>query len=300
MANEHHELTAQLVAAQQELAAMRKAFGIAPPGHFYSPLINLDEVHRDQERLFAAPPRALRGLEMRETEQLALLSELAPLYASIPFQKQRGTGQRYQYENQTYSYSDAIMLHSLMRLHRPRRVIEVGSGWSSCAMLDTNEQFLGGRALITCIEPYPELLIALTSEADRAKFRLLPQRVQEVPLAEFEALEAGDMLFVDSSHVSKLGSDVNHLVFNVLPRLASGVLVHFHDIFWPFEYPRHWIAEGRSWNEAYLLRAFLQDNPAWQVVLMNTFVEHFHREWFEQHMPLCLENLGGSLWLRKA
>lgn len=299
MTNEPNELKAQLEAARSELAAMRRACGLAPPGHFYSPLINLDEVHRDRERLFAEPPRTLPGVEMREAEQLALLHELAPLYASIPFQKERGAGQRYQYENQTYSYSDAIMLHSLMRLARPRRVIEVGSGWSSCAMLDTNEQFLGNQALITCIEPFPELLLHLISEADRAKLRLLPQRVQDVPLAEFEALAAGDMLFVDSTHVSKLGSDVNHLVFSVLPRLASGVLVHFHDIFWPFEYPRHWIEEGRSWNEAYVLRAFLQHNPAWQVVLMNTYVEHFHRAWFEQHMPLCLENPGGSLWLRK-
>jgi len=85
----------------------------------------------------------------------------------------------------------------------------------------------------------------------------------------------------------------------VLPSLRLGVLVHVHDIFYPFEYPRAWIDEGRCWNEAYLLRAFLQFNQGFEVVLMNTFMQHFQRGWFEQHMPLCLRNPGGSIWLRR-
>jgi hypothetical protein len=99
--------------------------------------------------------------------------------------------------------------------------------------------------------------------------------------------------------VSKIGSDVNHLFFEVLPRLARGVYVNFHDVFHPFEYPRSWIYEGRAWSEAYLLRSFLTFNHEFEVVLFNTFLETFHEPWFREHMPLCLENPGGSIWLRR-
>ena len=116
-------------------------------------------------------------------------------------------------------------------------------------------------------------------------------------LSVFDALSANDILFVDSTHVSKTGSDVNHLFFEILPRLASGVLVHLHDIFFPFEYPQDWVLGGRSWNEIYMLRAFLQYNNAFRIVFMNTFLEHFHESRFADRMPLCLKNRGGSIWL---
>jgi hypothetical protein len=96
-----------------------------------------------------------------------------------------------------------------------------------------------------------------------------------------------------------VGSDVNFLFFNVLPILQDGVLIHFHDIFYPFEYPQDWIFEGRAWNEAYLLRAFLQYNSSFHIVFMNTFMEYFHEPIFQQEMPLCLKNTGGSIWIRK-
>ena len=144
------------------------------------------------------------------------------------------------------------------------------------------------------------LLRSLLRPGDEERIAVHPIPVQEAPLALFDALEANDILFIDSTHVSRVGSDVNHLLFEVLPRLAPGVLVHFHDVFFPFEYPREWILEGRAWTEAYLVRAFLTGNAGWEVVLMNTFLEHFHRDWFEQNMPLCLRNPGGSLWIRRA
>src|SRR5690606_17050723 len=110
---------------------------------------------------------------------------------------------------------------------------------------------------------------------------------------------ANDILFIDSTHVSKINSDVNYIFFEILPRLASGVYIHFHDIFFPFEYPKAWVYEGRAWNEAYILRAFLQYNNAFSVVLMNTFMDQFHKSFFREHMPLCLINPGGSIWIRK-
>jgi hypothetical protein len=129
--------------------------------------------------------------------------------------------------------------------------------------------------------------------------RLLQSKVQDVPLSTFDALQAGDILFIDSSHVSKVASDVNHVLFNVLPRLASGVLVHFHDVYYPFEYPRFVHYQGIAWNEAYLLRAFLSFNSAFEVVLFNTYLETAHPELVYEAMPLCRKNPGGSLWIRR-
>jgi hypothetical protein len=99
--------------------------------------------------------------------------------------------------------------------------------------------------------------------------------------------------------VSKTGSDVNYLLLEVLPRLKTGVWIHFHDLFYPFEYPQDWVFGGRSWNEGYALRAFLQFNTSFRIEFMNTFLEHFHEARFAQRMPLCLRNPGGSLWLRR-
>ncbi|HKW95839.1 MAG TPA: class I SAM-dependent methyltransferase, partial [Methylomirabilota bacterium] len=115
----------------------------------------------------------------------------------------------------------------------------------------------------------------------------------------FRELDESDILFIDSTHVVKLGSDVNYIFREILPSLRVGVYVHFHDVFYPFEYPAAWHREGRAWTEAYLLRSFLTFNSAYEIVLYNTFLEHFHREEFARHMPLCLENEGGSIWLRR-
>jgi hypothetical protein len=116
---------------------------------------------------------------------------------------------------------------------------------------------------------------------------------------EFDVLMESDVLFVDSSHVVKVGSDVLDLFFRILPRLKSGVYIHFHDIFHPFEYPKEWIINGKAWNEAYLLRAFLQYNDSFEIVFFNTFLEFFHPGRFHRDMPLCMKNPGGSIWLRK-
>jgi len=182
---------------------------------------------------------------------------------------------------------------------KPKTIIEVGSGFSSCMTLDTNELYFGGSIATTFIEPYPELLMSLIKNTDKSKIKVIPARLQDVDFDEFETLQANDILFIDSTHVGKINSDVNRIFFDILPRLSPGVHIHFHDIFFPFEYPKAWIYEGRAWNEAYLLRAFLQYNNKFSVVLINTFVEHFHKAFFQKKMPLCLKNTGGSLWMRK-
>jgi hypothetical protein len=271
----------------------------APPGHFYSPIPDPVELHANAASIFAAPPRSLPGIELNERRQLELLEELAGYYDDIDFPEDAHKSHRYHYRNEQYTYSDAICLYGMLRHLQPERIIEIGSGYSSCVMLDTNERYFNYGTSCTFIEPYPDRLLGLIRKGDRDRFELLEKRVQDVELERFRDLRAKDILFVDSTHVSKTHSDVNHLIFEVLPELNKGVYIHFHDIFFPFEYPKNWVLEGRAWNEAYFLRAFLSHNTAFEIVLMNTFLHEFHRDRLEQLMPLSLRNPGGSLWLCK-
>jgi hypothetical protein len=119
-----------------------------------------------------------------------------------------------------------------------------------------------------------------------------------VNLEIFKQLDRNDILFIDSTHVSKTGSDVNFILFEILPLLKSGVLIHFHDISYPFEYPKDWVFGGRNWNENYLLRAFLMYNNDFKIYLFTHFLHLYYREAFEE-MPLSFKNIGGSLWIEK-
>ena len=290
---------ATLLAERDSLQRIVKASGFVPPGHFYSPVISVEEARRDERRIFDTVPRELLCISLNESKQLDLLEEFEAIYSSIDFPTTKSTTHRYYFENPAYSYSDAIMLNCMMRRVRPKRVIEVGSGYSSCAMLDTNELFLNRSVRFTFIEPYPDLLKSLVRKDDLSAINIIEARLQDVSVDEFSSLSADDILFIDSTHICKTGSDVNFLLFEILPRLKSGVYIHIHDIFYPFEYPREWIFGGRSWNEVYALRAFLQFNEAFKIVMMNTFLEHFHEQRFAARMPLCLKNTGGSIWLRR-
>jgi len=285
--------------AFDELQMYRHTFRFAPPGHFYSPLPSRDELARDARRLFGPPSPTIPGIELNEAKQLALLEQIARYYSELPFPVVKCPAFRYFYDNLAYSYSDAIFLYGMIRHAKPKRIVEVGSGHSSCVMLDTIDLHLGSDVTCTFIEPYPAKLLSLLRPEDLGRVTILEKRVQDVGLEPFLALDRNDILFIDSSHVVKIGSDVNYLLGEILPRLRPGVYVHVHDIFYPFEYPEGWFAEGRVWGEAYALRAFLTFNEAFEIVLFNTYLERFHREIFERDMPLCLLNEGGSIWLRR-
>ena len=114
----------------------------------------------------------------------------------------------------------------------------------------------------------------------------------------FEKLNAGDILFVDSTDVSKTGSDVNYIMFEIIPILKSGVLIHFHDVFCPFEYPKEWVFQGRNWNEDYILKAFLMYNDRFEIKLFSEYLHKHHGDVFEA-MPLFYKNHGGNLWIEK-
>ena len=200
----------------------------------------------------------------------------------------------------SFCHADAIFLYSLLRLQQPRRIIEVGSGFSSAVMLDTIDRFFARRPdhhVHRAVSDYSQARVAagglFEGHLDRR------QKVQHVPMERFTSLQAGDLLFIDSSHVMKCGSDVQFLMFEVLPRLSVGVVVHFHDVFGTFEYPREWLLKGCYWNESYALRAFLSYNAAWEICLLGNYAVRTFSEFFKAKMPLCLENPGGSLYIRR-
>jgi len=269
------------------------------PGHYYSPIPSLPDIKKNSKRIFAPFPSEIPGIQLREQEQLELLDQFLPFYEELPFKPHKTEGLRYFFENGGYSYSDAIFLYSMLRHLRPRRMIEVGSGYSSLVTLDTNRLFFDNGIDFTCIEPYPEGFYSLIDEEDKGNFKMIVSNLQDVDLDEFSKLEENDILFIDSTHVVKVDSDVNYVFSRILPALPKGVYIHFHDIFYPFEYPKEWIYDNFAWNELYMLRAFLEYNDAFRIVAFNTYLEHFHEDYFRKNLPLCMENPGGSIWLQK-
>jgi len=204
-----------------------------PSGHFYSPIPDKDFVKNNAARIFDRSKKELPGIDLREKEQFQLLKSFQPYYDDRFFTVEKTPANRYYYKNGLFSYSDAIFLNSVMRHFSPKRIIEAGSGFSSAVMLDTNEKNFDNTIDILLIEPYPVNLKKLT-EGFPKHFRMEPAFVQDIPLDTFKTLEKNDILFIDSTHVSKAGSDVNYILFEILPVLKEGVIIHFHDFFYPF------------------------------------------------------------------
>jgi hypothetical protein len=289
----------RLAEVEEQLRAERERHRVrfVPHGHYYSPVPDLEQVQQRRGELWPAqPPAALPGVDLRADAQLSLLPRFAELYAEMPFQDQAHDGLRYGFRNGFFSYGDGLALYAMLRHLRPRRLVEVGSGWSSALTLDVVDRFLDGAVELTFVEPYPERLRSLVRDEDASRVTVVERPLHEADPSLFTGLEPGDVLFVDSTHVSKVGSDVNQLVHEVLPRLPAGVHVHVHDIFYPFEYPERWVLEGRAWNEAYVLRAWITDNARARITWFNDYLGRFHRDAVEGAMPLWTRNPGGSIW----
>lgn len=273
-----------------------KSGSYVPPGHFYSPVIALTEVLKRAASIFHQPAK-LHDVDLNESGQLKVLDELAKFYGEISWPDD-STGSGYYYRNRYFTWFDAIILHGVMRHWNPKRIIEVGSGFSSAAMMEVNEKFASNKIELTFIEPYPGDRFDQFAKSGKPH-QLMKAFLQDVDLNLFRNLQENDILFIDSSHVSKTGSDVNHILFEILPILKPGVIIHFHDIFYPFEYPRTWAEQKRSWNEAYILRAFLMNNRSYEILMFNSWVDAFHKDELRKKMPLCLNDAGSSIWLMK-
>jgi predicted O-methyltransferase YrrM len=273
----------------------------APPGSYGSPIVDprLPEVRRAVE---AQARWQWNGtpLDLDEPAMLALFHRLSAHYAEAEFPDERTPGSRYYFRNPAFTYADAITLFCMMREFRPKRIVEAGAGFSSCLMMDANDRFFGGAIDLISIDPYPDVVLGLLEPDDPYRSRIRTLRLQDAELEIFERLEENDILFIDSSHIAKTGSDVTDYMFRILPALRPGAIVQIHDILYPFEHPAAWaLEENRSWNEAYFLRAFLQDNPRFRLIYFNDWIYNAHGDLTEQHMPRCRRQTGGSVWLRR-
>lgn len=224
------------------------------PKHYYVPLPDLRELRRTREKW--ARRSEMRGVRVDLDEQLRTLDQLV-----------RPFGPEYR-DNTAYNSAvaghfgpgfgaiEAQALHGFLRGTKPRRIIEVGSGVSTFCMEEAigRNASEGSPASLTCIEPYPSAWLR------QASVSLVQQRVEDVALDLFGTLEAGDFLFVDSTHALKVGGDVLQIILEVLPRLQPGVHVHFHDIYFPFDYQRDADRSIFQWLETAMLHAYLVGN----------------------------------------
>jgi hypothetical protein len=279
------------------LRVLRTSMHDVVPKHFYSPIPNPAELSGELwER-----PSALRGIDFDVSGQAAFLEGLAPLIGEFgaPFERPAGGG-GFHFDNDFYSTVEAEVAYAIVRRFKPRRVIELGSGYSSLVLgraCDANERD-GSPVHYAAFDPYPS---ATTAAGVPGMTSLSRSRAQDVPLEEFKSLGSSDVLFVDTTHTVKIGGDVNYLILDVLPTLADGVLVHFHDIFLPWEYPRHWVLDvGRYWAEQYLLQAFLSMNPSYEVVFAAHALLHARHELFERLFPSFHPGANPSaFWIRR-
>lgn len=261
------------------------------PVHFYEPI-------PDTRTLPASlwEPRDAVGVEMNEARQLEFLSictQYKSEYEAFPRTKPDKLG--FWTANPAFGSIDAEILYCMVRHFRPNRVIEIGSGYSTfvtAAALKKN-----GTGELTCIEPYPD-----AERLDASGVHLIQQRVQDVPLDIFTALERNDILFIDSSHVVCCGSDVQFEFFEIIPRLKPGVIVHFHDIFLPDEYPRSWIMKTHHfWNEQYILQAFLMYNRLFEVMWGSHFMRSKHSQELGRTFSAYRQEIdSGSFWIRRS
>src|SRR5205823_1258330 len=271
----------------------RHGFHVTPV-HFYQPIPDtrsLPETLWDQ-------PSKLVGIDMNDTTQLDLLRNHFPKlrreYDEFPVEPTGEPG-RFHFNNGLFDGTDALVAYCMIRHFKPRLIIEVGSGFSSLVAAEAIAK--NKNSALICIEPYPPDFLR---QGFPGLHSLIEKKVEEIDIGFFSQLESGDILFVDSSHTVKIGGDVNYLFLEVLPRLKPGVIVHVHDIFLPFEYRRDWVLdEFRFWNEQYLLQAFLTFNSEFEVLLANSYLNHYHQEDLKAAFRNLSSWASGSFWMRR-
>lgn len=230
--------------------------------------------------------------------QKAFLADVAGFreeLAAFPVEAAAASETTYYWNNDQFGHADAALYYAIVRRRRPGRIVEVGSGHSTKLALEAVRR--NGAGSILCVEPHPPAWLRKLEGA----IEIQPFPVQEAPDSFFLSLAPGDVLFIDGSHISKTGSDVNHLFLRILPRLPPGVLVQIHDICLPFEYPRYWSEDALCyWNEQYVLAALLANSRKFEVLAGVYCLYRTDPEALRSLIPDLPGVLpgGGSLWLK--
>ena len=253
------------------------------PTHFYFPVPSLSSF--DNKNWGACRPCA--GVNFALEEQIERLHEdLLPFASECNFaETANGSAHTFHFNNGFFERVDAEVAYSFVRRYKPKRIIEIGSGNSTLVLgkaLQRNATE-GSPGELISIEPHPA---AFLKSGVPGLTQLIEKQVQEVPMELFGTLQANDILFIDSSHVVSMDSDVIHECLRILPELAPGVLVHFHDVFTPLDYPKQFVMKNLCfWGEQYLLEAFLAFNSAFKVMWASSAMQQFHPQVLLEAFP---------------
>lgn len=246
---------------------------------------------------FFDQPSPMRGIDFDLERQIEFVErELSQFCREFdpPMSAAEAGPHRFFLRNGTFESVDAELLFAIVRRFRPHRIVELGSGYSTLIIREALERNgIAPDGTLGTYDPYPSSLLA-------RDWPVTPQPVQQVGDDVFRELRAGDVLFVDTSHTVKAGGDVNRIILDVLPILAPGVIVHFHDIFLPFPYSRSHLEDAHFWSEQYLLQAFLAGNESWEVLVGAQALARAHPARLAQSVPSFDGTASpGAFWIRR-
>jgi hypothetical protein len=267
------------------------------PYHYYEPVYKAENIFRDPQE-----PRSLTGLEWNLDVQMTLLEQFTFGEALRLLDGRSHRGHTFRYQNNWFGPGDAEALYSMIRHAKPQRIIEIGCGQSTLvahfAIADAMAEDPQYQCQQICYEPFENPWL------DDLGIEVIRKQIERTELAPFRSLSAGDIVFIDSSHVLRPMGDVEFEFLHILPILPKGVIVHVHDIFSPRDYPAKWLNEDRRfWNEQYLLEAFLSFNKEFEIICsMNDLMNRASAQ-FKRAFPVLAErgatNIVSSFWFRR-
>lgn len=272
------------------------------PVHFHEPIPDTRTLKDD----LWSKHSELVGVAINEEKQLELLSlfesKFKKEYDRLPENK-TSTPHEYFVDNDMFSSVDGEILYCMIRHFKPKKIFELGSGFSTLlsaqAVLKNREENNGQECELVAVNPYPNEIL-------RAGFpglsKLISKKGQDIPLSDFKKLKINDILFIDASHSLKIGGIVRYIYSEILPRLNRGVIIHVHDVFLPAEYPKEWLLKDyKFWNEQYLLQAFLAFNDSFEILWAGSYIHSKHPDKLETAFSSYErdERWPASFWMRK-
>ena len=272
------------------------------PGHFYSVIPNITKDYNNNDPKFL-------NLDFNEESHTIILNEINNYLGKFDNEfghtdvLERQNNFKYTLLNNAFEWMDARLLHYFLQKNKPKKIIEIGSGNSTLLTYNTKQMYNLDLDII-CIEPYPSNYLKNLHEI--GGITLIENNLEKIDLSIFTTLSENDILFIDSSHVLKLDSDVMYYFTKIFPLLKKNVLIHIHDIFFPYDYPIDWIKQGRFWNEQYFLYVFLQYNTKFQIKFCNSYSQFKYSKELKkiQENTYEIKNKiandvfsGGSIWL---
>jgi len=274
--------------------------------HFYEPI---PDTRTLKDQLWLRQSQ-LVGIDINEQKQIEMINQFLRFKNEYDNSPKNRTSKAWQFyaNNPNFGPVDAEVLYCIIRHFQPKKIIEIGCGYStylSAEAILKNEEESGFRAELIAVDPHPNRVM---KSGFPGLSRIITKKIEDVDLEEYKALKENDILFIDSSHVLKIGNDVHQEYLEILLRLNKGVIVHIHDIFYPSEYPKMWVLKMRRfWNEQYLAQAFLAFNNAFEVLWCGSYMHLTHpdklAEAFASYNRATVWSTyrpgATSLWIRK-